>query len=57
MKTQCNKNGVIDLYLYCSNEQNTLSKMGVVDPAARLSCQIQIDEHLKNAVVEFFDNV
>ncbi len=41
----------------CSNEQNTLSKMGVMDPAARLSCQIQIDEDLKNVVVELFDNV
>jgi len=41
----------------CSNEQNTLSKMGVMDPAARLSCQVQIDEDLKNVVVELFDNV
>lgn len=39
-----------------SNEQNTLSKMGVSSPATRLSCQVQIDEELKNVVVELFDN-
>ncbi|MEP7259029.1 MAG: 2Fe-2S iron-sulfur cluster-binding protein, partial [Flavitalea sp.] len=32
------------------NEQATLSKMGMQDQATRLSCQIQIDEDLKNAV-------
>jgi 2Fe-2S ferredoxin len=40
-----------------SNEENTLSKMGIKNPATRLSCQIQIDEDLKNVVVELFDNV
>ncbi len=39
------------------NEQITLSKIEISDRAARLSCQIQIDEDLKNAVVEIFDNV
>jgi 2Fe-2S ferredoxin len=38
------------------NEQTTLSKMGIVDQGTRLSCQIQVDEDLKNAVVELFDN-
>ena len=33
------------------------SKMGIKDPAVRLSCQIQIDEDLKDVVVEIFDNV
>ncbi len=41
----------------CRNEQNTLSKMGTMNPATRLSCQIQIDEDLKNVVIELFDNV
>jgi len=40
-----------------SNEQSTLSKMGVTNPTARLSCQVQIDEDLKNVVVELFDNI
>lgn len=39
------------------NERNTLAKMGVTNPATRLSCQIQIDEDLKNVVIELFDNV
>ncbi|MEO8406652.1 MAG: 2Fe-2S iron-sulfur cluster-binding protein [Chitinophagaceae bacterium] len=43
-----------DLY---KNEQATLSKMGMRDQATRLSCQIQIDGDLKNAVTEIFDNV
>jgi len=42
---------------FYTNEQNTLSKMGISAPTARLSCQIQIDEDLKNVVVELFDNV
>ncbi len=40
----------------CSHEQNTLSKMGVMDPAVRLSCQIEVDEDLKNVIVELSDN-
>src|SRR5688500_7592717 len=40
-----------------TNELNTLSKMGIKNPTTRLSCQIQIDEDLKNVVVELFDNV
>ncbi len=38
------------------NEYTTLSKMGILNQATRLSCQIQIDENLKNAVVEIFGN-
>ena len=32
-------------------ETNTLTKMGVNDPFARLSCQIQVDENLNNIFV------
>lgn len=39
------------------NEQNTLSKMGIKDPATRLACQVQIDQDLKNVIIELFDNV
>ncbi len=39
------------------NEQATLAKMGIQNPATRLSCQVQIDEDLKNVVVEVFDNI
>lgn len=39
------------------NEQTTLSKMGVENQSTRLSCQIQIDEDLKNAIVEVFESV
>ena len=38
------------------NEQATLIKMGMHAKATRLSCQIQVDEDLKNAVVEIYDN-
>jgi 2Fe-2S ferredoxin len=47
-------NSPVDSY---SNEQATLFKMGMQDQATRLSCQVQVDEDLKNAVVEIFDNV
>ncbi len=47
-------NSPVDSY---RNEQATLSKMGIQNQATRLSCQIQIDEDLKNAVVEIFDNI
>ena len=40
-----------------SNEQNTLSKMKITNPDARLSCQVYVDEDLKNVLVELFDNV
>jgi ferredoxin, 2Fe-2S len=39
------------------NEQNTLSKMAVTDPAARLSCQIEINRDLTNAIIQLFDNI
>ena len=42
---------------FYTKEQSTLSKMGIKNPAARLSCQIQIDEDLNNVVIELFDNV
>ena len=32
-------------------ETNTLTKMGVNDPFARLSCQIQVDENLDNTII------
>lgn len=40
-----------------TKEHNTLSKMGIMNPVARLSCQVEIDENLRNVVVELFDNV
>jgi 2Fe-2S ferredoxin len=39
------------------NEQNTLSKMGINDPATRLACQVEIDENLNNVTIELFDNL
>ena len=33
------------------NEPATLAKIGVVDPAIRLSCQLQVDMTLHNATV------
>ena len=39
-----------------TNERNTLSKMGVVNPAIRLSCHIEINEDLKNVTVQVFEN-
>ncbi len=39
------------------NEQVTLKKMGILDPAIRLSCSIQVDEELRNVRVELLDNV
>ena len=42
---------------YYRNEQNTLSKMGITDPVSRLSCQVEIDENLKNVTIELFDNL
>lgn len=41
---------------FCRNEKNTLSKMGIKDPATRLACQVEIDENLKNVIIELFDN-
>lgn len=42
---------------FYKNERNTLSKMGVINPATRLSCQVQIDKELKNVIIELFDNI
>jgi ferredoxin len=39
-----------------TNERNTLSKMGVLNPAIRLSCHIEVNEDLKNATVQVLDN-
>ncbi len=38
------------------NEQSTLSKMGIADQAVRLSCQLQIDKDLNNAVISVLDS-
>ena len=38
------------------NEQETLRKMGIVDPEVRLSCQILVNEELKDVVVQLLDN-
>lgn len=46
-----------DLDNFYKNEQTTLLKMGVSEPGVRLSCQIQIDEHLQNAVVQLVPNI
>jgi 2Fe-2S ferredoxin len=32
-------------------EANTLNKMGINDPHARLSCQIDVDENLDNIII------
>ncbi|MEP7376850.1 MAG: ferredoxin [Chitinophagaceae bacterium] len=45
-----------DALLSYRNEDETLRKMGIVDPAVRLSCQIQINEDLKNVIVQLLDN-
>lgn len=39
-----------------TNERNTLSKMGVVNPTIRLSCLVEVNEDLKNATVQVLDN-
>ena len=39
-----------------SNERNTLSKMGIANPAIRLSCHIEVNEGLKNATVQVLYN-
>ena len=39
------------------NEQSTLVKMGIADPQIRLSCQIQVNDDLKNASIYIPGNV
>ena len=39
------------------NEKSTLEKMGIADPQIRLSCQIQINDDLKNASIYIPGNV
>lgn len=39
------------------NEQSTLDKMGIADPEVRLSCQLQVNEDLKNASVYILGSV
>ncbi|MEO5997561.1 MAG: 2Fe-2S iron-sulfur cluster-binding protein [Chitinophagaceae bacterium] len=39
------------------NEKSTIAKMGIVDPEIRLSCQILVNEDLKNVTVELIDNI
>lgn len=38
------------------NEQAVLGKMGIVGNTIRLSCQIQVNEDLKDTVVDVFDS-
>lgn len=45
-----------DCIMFYRNEQETLRKIGVVDPEIRLSCQIYVNENLKNVVVQLLDN-
>lgn len=39
------------------NEQGKLSKMGILDPATRLCCQVQVDESLNDTTIEILDAV
>ena len=45
-----------DSLLSYRNEHETLRKMGIVDPEVRLSCQILVNQDLKNVVVQLLDN-
>ena len=45
-----------DSVLFHRNEQETLSRLGIVDPEVRLSCQIHVNEELKNVVVQLLEN-
>lgn len=33
------------------NEDSTIKKAGITDPAIRLSCQLLVDEHLDNGII------
>lgn len=46
-----------DSMLSYRNEQVTLKKMGILDSRIRLSCSIQVNEDLKNVIVEVLDNI
>jgi ferredoxin, 2Fe-2S len=46
-----------DSLLSYRNEHATLRKMGIVDPAVRLSCQIQVNKDLKDVIVQLLDNI
>jgi len=43
--------GLEDNAEFVRNEQSTLRKMDITNPQVRLSCQIQVDDDLKNANV------
>ena len=45
-----------DSLLSYRNEHETLRKMGIVDAEVRLSCQIQVNEDLKDVIVQLLDN-
>lgn len=45
-----------DSVLLYRNEHETLRKMSIVDPEVRLSCQILVNEDLKNVIVQLLDN-
>lgn len=42
---------------FVRNEQSTLGKMGITDPQVRLSCQVQVNDDLKNATVYILGNM
>jgi ferredoxin, 2Fe-2S len=46
------KEGASEVY---RNEANTLQKMGIANPAIRLSCQVQINTILKNTFVQILE--
>lgn len=45
-----------DSVLFYRNEHETLRKMGIVNPEVRLSCQILVNEDLKDVIVQPLDN-
>lgn len=47
----------IDSDLDYRNEGNTLAKMGIENPEIRLSCQVQVNDDLKNIRLEVLDNI
>jgi 2Fe-2S ferredoxin len=47
----------VDLTSFNRNEKSTIVKMGITDPDIRLSCQVEVNEALKNVVVHLIDNI
>lgn len=48
--------GSSDSVMFYRNEHETIRKIGIVDPEIRLSCQIHVNEDLKNIVVQLLDH-